>query len=65
MAQPLEPFMGTRIAEPRPLPAGALVSVQACIEQDGAPVHLGAPALLGAAGEPASLLVPPVFRTGA
>jgi hypothetical protein len=64
VAQPLEALMGTRIAEPRPPAPGALVSVQASIEQDGEPVLLGGPALLGAAGEPAALLVPPVFREG-
>ena len=64
VAQPLEPLMGARIAEPRPPAPGALVSVQALIEQDGEPVLLGGPALLGAAGEPAALLVPPVFTEG-
>ncbi len=47
--------MGSRIAEPRPPDAGAVVSVQACIEIDGRPVLLGAPALLGAPGEAASV----------
>jgi hypothetical protein len=64
VAQPLEPLMGARIAEPRPPLPGALVSVQACIEREGQPVVLGGPALVGAAGEPAALLVPPVFTEG-
>jgi hypothetical protein len=64
VAQPLEALMGTRIAEPRPPAPGAVVSVQACIEQDGEPVLLAAPAFLGAAGEPAAFLVPPVFKEG-
>lgn len=64
VAQPLEPLLGARIAEPRPPAPGALVSVQACLEHDGEPVLLGGAALLGAAGEPAAFLVPPVFREG-
>jgi len=32
-----------------------VVSVQACIEVDGRPVLLGAPALVGASGEVASV----------
>jgi hypothetical protein len=64
VAQPLEPLMGARIAEPRPPLPGALVSVQACIEHEGQPVVLGGLALVGASGEPAALLVPPVFKEG-
>jgi hypothetical protein len=60
-AQPLAPLIGARIDEPRAPAAGALVSVQACVEIDGAPVMLGAPALLGAPGESACVLVPPVY----
>ena len=37
--------------------AGAIVSVQACIETDGQPILLGAPVLLGASGEAASAFV--------
>jgi hypothetical protein len=55
LAQPLEALMGARVAEPRLPAAGAVVSVQACIEVDGEPVLLGAPALLGAPGEAASV----------
>jgi hypothetical protein len=55
IAQPLESLMGSRVAAPRPPVAGAVVSVQACIEIDGRPVLLGAPALVGASGESASI----------
>ena len=47
--------MGSRVAEPRLPAAGAVVSVQACVEIAGAPVLLGAPILIGAPGEAASL----------
>lgn len=55
MAQPLEALMGSRIAMPHPPSTGAIVSVQACVEIDGQPVLLGAPALIGASGEAASI----------
>jgi hypothetical protein len=55
MAQPLESLMGSRIAAPLPPVAGAVVTVQACIEVDGRPVLIGAPALIGAPGEAASI----------
>lgn len=55
IAQPLEALMGSRIEAPRSPVAGAVVSVQACIEVDGQPVLLGAPALVGASGEAASI----------
>jgi hypothetical protein len=58
IAQPLAPLMGSRVSEPTPLNAGALVSVQATLNVDGRPVLLGAPALIGRRGEAASLLVP-------
>jgi hypothetical protein len=57
LAQPLEAQMGSRVAEPRPPIAGAVVSVQACIEIDGQPILLGAPVLLGAPDETASVFV--------
>jgi hypothetical protein len=57
LAQPLEGLMGSRIAAPRPPGAGAIVSVQACIETDGQSILLGAPVLLGASGEAASAFV--------
>ncbi len=61
VAQPLEPLMGAKVAEPLAPASGALVSVQAAMSIDGQPIVLGAPALLGGDGQPASLLVPPVF----
>jgi hypothetical protein len=54
LSQPLETLMGSRVADPRPPAAGAVVSVQACIEVDGRPILLAAPALLGAPGAAAS-----------
>jgi len=62
VAQPLEPLMGSKVAEPLRPAAGSVVSVQATIRIDGHPLVLGGPALLGAAGAPASLLVPPLFE---
>jgi Xaa-Pro aminopeptidase len=60
IAQPLAPLLGSRVGEPySPLPR-SLVSVQAGVEIDGRWVLLGAPALLGAPGEAAALLVPPL-----
>jgi len=55
IAQPLEALMGSGVAAPRSPVAGAVVSVQAGIEVDGHPVLLGAPALVGASGETASI----------
>jgi hypothetical protein len=55
IAQPLEPLIGSGVAAPRPPVAGAVVSVQARIEADRRPVLLGAPALVGASGEVASI----------
>jgi hypothetical protein len=55
MAQPLEALMGSRVGPPRPPAAGSIVSVQVCIEIDGVPVLIGAPALVGASGETASV----------
>jgi hypothetical protein len=56
LAQPLEPLIGSRLAAVLPLPAGAIISVQATIIEDGQPIIIGAPALLGASGEAASLI---------
>ncbi len=54
--QPLEPLMGSSVSTPtRPLP-GSLVSVQGVSTVDGRPIPIGAPALIGADGEPASIL---------
>ncbi|HUK60678.1 MAG TPA: aminopeptidase P family N-terminal domain-containing protein [Stellaceae bacterium] len=61
IAQPLEPLAGARLATPHALEPGRLVTVQATLEIDGVPIVLAAPALIGAAGAPAALLVPPVF----
>jgi Creatinase/Prolidase N-terminal domain len=55
LAQPLEALMGSRVVAPHPPVAGAVVSVQACIEVGGQPVLVGAPAVLGAPGEAASI----------
>ncbi|MGB6535342.1 MAG: aminopeptidase P family N-terminal domain-containing protein [Xanthobacteraceae bacterium] len=61
LAQPLEPLMGLRVAAPfSPLPR-ALVSVQGTLAIAGCRVPVGAPALLGAEGEPASLLAHPLY----
>ena len=56
LAQPLEALMGSRIAAPRPPVAGALVSVQACMEIEGRPILIGAPVLIGAPGQAAAQL---------
>ncbi|HUZ74457.1 MAG TPA: aminopeptidase P family N-terminal domain-containing protein [Stellaceae bacterium] len=61
VAQPLAPLMGSRLDVPVLPGAAALVSVQACLDIDGGPVMLGAPALIGDAGEAAGFLVPPVY----
>jgi hypothetical protein len=55
LSQPLEALMGSRIAEPYPPAAGAVVSVQACMEVEGRPVLFGAPALVGTPGAAASV----------
>ncbi len=60
IAQPLEPLIGSRVAEPNPPVPRALVSVQASIELGGQVILLGAPALIGERGEAASLLVQPL-----
>jgi len=54
-AQPLEALLGSRVAAARPPIAGAVVSVQACIEIRGQAVLVGAPALVGASGETAGI----------
>jgi hypothetical protein len=61
LTQPLDTLMGSRVSEPIAPAPGALVSVQACIDIGGVPVLIGAPALLGAEGETASLLIQPTF----
>jgi hypothetical protein len=61
MAQPLDPLMGSRLDHDNVPQPGALVSVQAAIEIDGRTVLLGAPVLIGAHGEAASLLADPLY----
>jgi Xaa-Pro aminopeptidase len=61
LAQPLDVFAAPAMTNPRPIPAGALLTVQAVIAVDGAKIPIAAPVLTGAAGFPASLLVAPVF----
>lgn len=46
-ALPLEPLAGSMIPEPEPLVAGSIVSVQATLDIEGAPVLVGAPVHLG------------------
>jgi hypothetical protein len=60
-AQPLEPLMGSRLGASHPPSPGALISVQGALALDGGTVLVGAPALLGADGEAASLLVHPLY----
>jgi Creatinase/Prolidase N-terminal domain len=61
LTQPLDALMGSR-ATPPAATLPSLVSVQARIDIDGQPLLIGAPALLGAAGEPAKPLVSPNFE---
>ncbi len=61
-AQPLEPLLGSRITGAAPPLPGAIVSAQAVLAIDGQVMPVGAPALLGARGEAASLLVEPLFN---
>ncbi len=61
IAQPLDPLAGSRVNQCEGLAAGALVSVQGRLAVDGLSILVGAPALLGAPGEAASLLVHPSF----
>jgi hypothetical protein len=62
MAQPLDPLIGSRLGQGYPPPPGALVSVQAALAIDGQIVLLGAPALIGQAGEASSLIADPLFN---
>jgi creatinase/prolidase-like protein len=61
MAQPLDALLGSRLSMQHPPLPGALVSVQGALSIDGQTVLVGAPALLGAAGEAASLIASPLF----
>lgn len=62
MAQPLEPLLGSRLEQINPPLPGALVSVHGTVVIDGRNVAVGAPVLLGADDEAASLLVDPLFE---
>ena len=62
IAQPLELQLGSRFSAANMPSPGALVSVLGVITIDGHTVPVGAPALLGAQGEAASLLIDPSFR---
>jgi hypothetical protein len=61
MAQPLDPLIGSRLAEGYPPLPGALVSVQAALAVDGQTVLLGAPALIGRSGEASGLIADPLY----
>jgi len=61
MAQPLEPLMGSRLPFANPPLPGALVSVQGALMIDGCTIPVGAPALIGAQGEAAALLIDPLY----
>jgi hypothetical protein len=54
--QPLEPLLGSRIGASTPSPLVSLVSVQGVLAIDGRTIPVGAPALIGAQSEAASLL---------
>ena len=60
LAQPLAPLMGSRVADMLSPAGGMLITVQVRFDIDGQPIYLCAPALLGKAGESASLLADPV-----
>jgi len=62
MAQPLEPLMGSRLDTANPPSPGALVSVQGIAAIDGHTVPVGAPVLIGAQGEAASLIIDPSYH---
>jgi len=61
MTQPLDTLLGSRLEAADPPLHGALVSVQGVLAIDGRTVALGAPALLGAPCEAASLLADPLY----
>jgi hypothetical protein len=65
VAQPLEPLMGSRLEEAVGVLPRSIVSVQASLTIGGRPVLVGAPALIGDAGEAASLLINPAFAAQA
>jgi hypothetical protein len=53
--------MGSRLEEAVGVLPRSIVSVQASLTIGGRPVLVGAPALIGDAGEAASLLINPAF----
>ena len=61
LTQPLDPLTGSRLGAANPPSSGTLVSVQGLITIDGHTVPVGAPALFGAQGEAASLLIDPSY----
>lgn len=54
--QPLAPLLGANVSTPTPPLPGSLVAVQGVLTVDSRPIPVGAPALIGAAGESASIL---------
>jgi hypothetical protein len=62
MAQPLDALMGSGIPAVHVPLSGALVTVQGTVMVGGNAIPIGAPALIGAQGEAASLLVDPLFE---
>ena len=62
MTQPLEPLAGSRLSPSAAPPPGMLVSVQGVLTIDGRNIVVGAPALIGADGEAASLLGAPSYQ---
>jgi Creatinase/Prolidase N-terminal domain len=60
--QPLEALLGSRLGAAVTPPFGSLVSVQGVLAIDGCAIPVGAPALIGAPGEPAVILCAPSFN---
>ena len=61
MTQPLDALMGSRVGGATPAVEGSLVSVQGAVPVEGQTVLVGAPALIGEAGQAASLIIDPLF----
>jgi Xaa-Pro aminopeptidase len=59
--QPLEALAGNMVAEAIGIAPGAVVSVQATIDTPGGAMLMGAPVLIGCAGEQSGLLFAPSF----
>lgn len=62
LAQPLDVIAAPKMANPRPIAPGSLLTAQAVVDLDGNKVAVAAPVLVGAPGFPAGLLVAPSFR---